>query len=124
MEAIKIKTNLDTQTNLTQKQIEELENAARYPIIFDEDCPELTENQLKKFRPVNGRKIMDVPLVKVIYEQIVNKLCENGYSLSTARDIVIDSNILHEIAVLVDDDVTDLPHFVTASKNAKSKQYA
>ncbi|MDR1955224.1 MAG: hypothetical protein LBQ30_00030 [Treponema sp.] len=31
-----------------------LNEAARYPITYDDDCPELTEEQLAEFHPVNG----------------------------------------------------------------------
>ena len=27
--------------------------AAKYPVTFDEDCPELTEKELREFQPVN-----------------------------------------------------------------------
>ncbi|MCI6086060.1 BrnA antitoxin family protein [Selenomonas sp.] len=27
--------------------------AAKYPVTFDEDCPELTDRELREFRPVN-----------------------------------------------------------------------
>jgi hypothetical protein len=32
----------------------ELREAARHPIVYDEDCPRLTDAQLAEFRPVNG----------------------------------------------------------------------
>jgi hypothetical protein len=31
-----------------------LEEAAKFPAVYDEDCPELTDEQLAEFRPVNG----------------------------------------------------------------------
>ena len=31
---------------LTQEQIKQIEEADKKPIVFDEDCPELTEAQL------------------------------------------------------------------------------
>jgi hypothetical protein len=31
-----------------------LEEAAKYPIAYDKNCPELTDEQLAEFRPVNG----------------------------------------------------------------------
>jgi hypothetical protein len=31
-----------------------LEEAAKYPINYTKDCPELTDEQLAEFRPVNG----------------------------------------------------------------------
>lgn len=37
----------------TQRQLEELERARSMPIVFDEDCPEITPEQAVKFRRVN-----------------------------------------------------------------------
>ena len=42
-------------TPLTPEQVAEIEEAEKYPIVFDEDCPEMTEEQLKQFRRVNPR---------------------------------------------------------------------
>ena len=36
----------------TPEQIERIEAAKKLPVIFDEDCPEMTEEQLRQFRPV------------------------------------------------------------------------
>lgn len=33
---------------LTEQQIKQIEEADKKPIVFDEDCPELTEQQLKE----------------------------------------------------------------------------
>ena len=41
---------------LTQEQIKQIEEADKKPIVFDEDCPELTEEQLKQFRRVSERR--------------------------------------------------------------------
>ncbi|MBR3575461.1 MAG: BrnA antitoxin family protein [Lachnospiraceae bacterium] len=40
--------NLDKP--LTKKQIKMLEKMENRPIVYDEDCPELTEEQLKQFK--------------------------------------------------------------------------
>ena len=40
--------NLDKP--LTKKQIKMLEKMENSPIVYDEDCPELTEEQLKQFK--------------------------------------------------------------------------
>jgi len=49
---------LEVGTELTPEQKlaikAELEEAAKYPIVYDEDCPKLTEEQLAQFRPING----------------------------------------------------------------------
>ncbi|MBQ6987403.1 MAG: hypothetical protein IJR48_02055 [Oscillibacter sp.] len=40
---------------LTPAQIAELDALKDRPIVFDEDCPETTEEQLRQFRRVNPR---------------------------------------------------------------------
>ena len=39
----------------TPEQIAEIREAAKRPIVFDEDCPEMTEEQLKQFKRVYPR---------------------------------------------------------------------
>jgi len=39
----------------TPEQIAEIREAAKRPIVFDEDCPEMTEEQLKQFKRVHPR---------------------------------------------------------------------
>ncbi len=43
----------------TPEQIAEVRRAATFPITFDEDCPPLTDEQLKQFhrRYVNGQRV-------------------------------------------------------------------
>ena len=41
---------------LTDAQINEIEDAASRPIVYDNDCPKLTKEQLKQFRRVHGEK--------------------------------------------------------------------
>jgi hypothetical protein len=38
---------------LSPEQIARIDEAAKYPITFDADCPELTDEQLAEFKPVN-----------------------------------------------------------------------
>ena len=40
---------------LTDEEREEISNLKNRPIVFDNDCPELTDEQLKQFRRVNPR---------------------------------------------------------------------
>ena len=40
-------------TKPTPEQIAEIREAAKRPIVYDEDSPKLTREQLKKFRRVN-----------------------------------------------------------------------
>ncbi len=39
---------------LTPEQIAQLDALADRPIFYDDDCPELTDEQLAEFQPVNG----------------------------------------------------------------------
>lgn len=48
-----IRTTLEERGPITQEEIEMLERAAKMPIVFDEDSPELTREELKKFRRVS-----------------------------------------------------------------------
>ncbi len=41
---------------LTDEEREEIRALKNRPIVFDEDCPELTEEQLRKFKRVNPLK--------------------------------------------------------------------
>ena len=40
---------------LTEEEREELRALKNRPIVYDEDCPELTDEQLKQFKRVNPR---------------------------------------------------------------------
>lgn len=40
----------------TPEQLEEIRALKNRPIVFDEDCPELTDEELKEFRRVNPRR--------------------------------------------------------------------
>lgn len=47
-----IKTTLDQRGSITQEELEMLDRAKNLPIVFDEDSPELTEEELKGFHRV------------------------------------------------------------------------
>jgi hypothetical protein len=40
-------------SGLSPEQLAEVNAAAKLPITYNEDCPELTDEQLAEFRPVN-----------------------------------------------------------------------
>ena len=48
-----VQYSVETGQQPTPEQIEEIERAAKMPFVYDEDCPPLTEEQLKRFRRVN-----------------------------------------------------------------------
>ena len=55
-----IRMNLDDlPKELTTQQKKMLEEVEHTPITFDEDCPELTEEQLKQFRRVSQQRKAD-----------------------------------------------------------------
>ncbi|MBR1646221.1 MAG: hypothetical protein IJ685_05515 [Selenomonadaceae bacterium] len=50
---------IDVNAPLTDEQkarLEALKQMSDDDIVYDEDCPKLTEEQLKQFRPVNPRR--------------------------------------------------------------------
>ena len=69
--------------NLTEEEVAELEAAEKMPIIFDDDCPEMTEEMLSQFHrtdmvtiqisPVNMKKVKSFG---ADYSKIVNLLKE------------------------------------------------
>ncbi len=48
-----IKKNIDVSKPLSEKQIEMLNALKDRPVEFDEDCPELTEEELKQFKRIS-----------------------------------------------------------------------
>lgn len=42
--------DIDKPMKLTQKEIAEIEEAAKHDIVYDEDCPPLTEHQIQQAR--------------------------------------------------------------------------
>ena len=45
-----------TPLPLTPEQKAELEDAKKMPFVYDEDCPPLTDEQLRRFRRVHGER--------------------------------------------------------------------
>ena len=54
MAMVRVFINFDEP--LTEEEREELRALKNRPIVFDEDCPELTDEQLKQFKPVNPNR--------------------------------------------------------------------
>ena len=40
--------DIDKPITLTEKEIAELDEAARNPVVYDEDCPPMTEAQIQQ----------------------------------------------------------------------------
>lgn len=48
---------IDFDKELTEDQLKELEEAENAPFVPDEDCPELTDEQLRQFKRISeGRR--------------------------------------------------------------------
>ncbi|MCD7741533.1 MAG: hypothetical protein LUI06_04955 [Ruminococcus sp.] len=56
-----VSKNIDIYAPLTDEQKEELKRADRMPITFDEDCPELTPEQLSGFTRSSKTFSVDEP---------------------------------------------------------------
>ena len=48
-----IRYSYNSDTPLTPEQIKRLDALKDRPIVFDEDCPEMTDEQLRQFKRVN-----------------------------------------------------------------------
>lgn len=54
-----IKTTLEERGAITQEEIEMLDRASKMPLVFDEDSPELTKEELKGFRRVSAENRLE-----------------------------------------------------------------
>ena len=48
-----VKKTIDVSKTLTEEQQKMLEEMEKFPIVYGEDCPELTEEELSQFRRVS-----------------------------------------------------------------------
>ena len=76
----------------TKKQIAEIRQAAKMPIVYDEDCPPLTKDQLKEFARIaqEQRKLRkkQVVAIRLSPETAVKvKALGKGYSSVLSRII-------------------------------------
>ena len=53
-------SNVNVKKAPTEKQKKMLEDAAKRPICFDEDCPELLESDLAKFKKVSNQNAVAI----------------------------------------------------------------
>ncbi len=49
-------TDMDVKKAPTKEQLKMLEKAEKMPISFDEDCPELSDEDLKNFRRISDER--------------------------------------------------------------------
>lgn len=49
-------SNVDVKKAPTENQMKMLEAAAKRPICFDEDCPELSDDDLAKFKKISDER--------------------------------------------------------------------
>ena len=52
-----VRTTIEERGSITQEEIEMLERAKKLPVVFDEDSPELAEEDLRGFRRVNNEDL-------------------------------------------------------------------
>ena len=83
---------------LKPEEIRELEEAEKRPLVFDEDCPEMTAEQLKQFRRMYNvdrtKQTVSIRLSRNTYEKA--KTYGKGYTsfLSRLLDAAIDDEKL------------------------------
>jgi hypothetical protein len=85
--AIVTMTLADLPPELTEEEIAELEAAEKMPITYDEDCPEMTSEQLKQFVRVNSLRLNfsgeDAEKIRELgpnYRQILERLLSMALS--------------------------------------------
>lgn len=54
-----VRKTIDTSEGLSMEQIKMLTKMENSPVEFDEDCPELTDEELKQFRRVSAENRVD-----------------------------------------------------------------
>lgn len=90
----------EIKPELTEEQMEQLERAERMPVIFDEDCPEFTEEMGKEsYRP--GRKIpLNVePLTLFLSHETVNKARTFGDDYVSILSQMLDEAVNKRVAL-------------------------
>ncbi|MBP3721653.1 MAG: hypothetical protein J6I62_00170 [Selenomonadaceae bacterium] len=65
-----IKTYIPENQPLTAEEIKEIETAAKYPITFDDDCPELTDEQIEKFFSSKGINISQKNQINQVKQEV------------------------------------------------------
>ena len=51
---------VEEEMTFNQKELKEIEKAREMPIVFDDDCPEVTPEKAMKFHRVNPKRQMKV----------------------------------------------------------------
>ena len=90
-----IRKEIDVSKPLTPEQIKMLEEMDKRPIVFDEDCPELTEEQRAKAYRVSDRmKSVTVRLSDKSMEKAKSLGINSSSVLSHILDIVLNNDNL------------------------------
>ncbi len=90
----------EIKLELTKEQIEQLERAERMPVIFDEDCPEFTDEMAKEsYRP--GSKIpMNVePLTLFLSHETMDKARAFGDDYVSILSQMLDEAVNRRVAL-------------------------
>ncbi len=96
-----VRKEIDITKPLTPEELEMLKEAEAAPIVFDEDCPELTEEQLAEFHRVSEIR-KEERRKKTVTIRLSSKSLSKAKSLGKGYTSVL-SRILEE--ALDDDDL-------------------
>ena len=47
---------VEEEMNFNKEELKEIERAREMPVVFDDDCPEVTPEKAMKFRRINPRR--------------------------------------------------------------------
>ena len=86
-----VRMNIDFNEELTAEQIKMLEELKNSPAVPDEDCPELTDEQLKQMRRVSAMKPEEQFVTVELSPQAFEKARSLGEDYLTVLSRILES---------------------------------
>jgi len=89
-----VNKEIDITQNPTKEQIEMLRHAASIPLKYDEDCPELSDEELKDFKRISKEKQMERRKQTVtlrLSPQALNKAKSLGKSYTSVLSRILEN---------------------------------
>lgn len=95
MSKVKISMN-ELTPELTQEELLELEAAENKPIVYDEDCPEMTEEMLSQFKRMNKEERLKQTISLRLSPGTLNKAKSLGKGYTSVLSRLLDLAINDE----------------------------
>lgn len=95
MSKVKISMN-ELTSELTQEELLELEAAENRPVVYDEDCPEMTEEMLSQFKRMNKEERLKQTISLRLSPNTLNKAKSLGKGYTSVLSRLLDLAINDE----------------------------